>query len=119
MTALDRRLIDAGITVSTATLAAIFADHYRGIPAKFTCPGCGHLFADNDSTGDCPTNTLVRPLLQGRQRENPKALNRLSADQREDLKRSPRTARRRAPVHRPPQGELFDVTPYQRTKGLR
>src|SRR5439155_14246384 len=66
--ALDERLLDAGRGVSLEVLVAVFADHCRGIPATFTCPGCGHQFPPDDVDGDCPTNRVVRPLLQRRKR---------------------------------------------------
>lgn len=111
MTAIDHRLLDAGLGVTVATLAAIFADHHRGIPAAMTCPGCGHPFAEDDP-GDCPTNTLVRPLLARRRREDPHAVGRLlTPDQYDDL-RSPHPAPARRPRRpRPPvQPALFPLT---------
>src|SRR5579859_1228193 len=39
--ALDPRLIQAGLNVTVATLAIVFADHHPGVPASSVCPGCG------------------------------------------------------------------------------
>ena len=81
--ALDRRLIEAGLSVTVPTLVEVFAEHHPGTPAMSTCPGCGYRYPDGVS--DCPTNATVRPLLVRRRGENPKALDRLSGDQRADL----------------------------------
>jgi len=81
--ALDRRLIEAGLGVTVATLVAVFAEHHPGIPATSTCPGCGYRYPEGVT--DCPTNATVRPLLRQRRTEDAKALDRLSGDQRADL----------------------------------
>src|SRR5690349_17485289 len=39
---LDRRILEAGLSVSVATLVQVFTDHYPGIPAASVCPGCGY-----------------------------------------------------------------------------
>ncbi len=111
--ALDRRLLDAGFGVTLDTLVAVFADHCRGVPAQFVCGGCGHVFDNDDVDGDCPTNTLVRPMLQRRRSERPSALNPLTPVQMDELKAQPRNGNRtrRTTVT---AGELFDAAPYRR-----
>src|SRR3954451_11196777 len=74
--ALDRRLLDAGISLSVATLVQVFADHHPGSPAASCCPGCGYRYRDGAS--DCPTNATVRPLLLRRRGEDPAAVARLT-----------------------------------------
>ena len=81
--ALDRRLLEAGLSVSVATLVQVFADHHPGIPAASVCPGCGYRYPNG--VLDCPTNATVRPLLLRRRGEDPQALARLSGEQFEDL----------------------------------
>jgi hypothetical protein len=81
--ALDRRLLEAGLAVTVATLVQVFADHHPGTPAASVCPGCGYRYPDNIT--DCPTNATVRPLLLKRRGEDPAAVNRLTGDQRADL----------------------------------
>jgi hypothetical protein len=44
--ALDRRLLEAGLCVSVATLVQVFADHYPGTPLPAMCPGCGYRYPD-------------------------------------------------------------------------
>jgi hypothetical protein len=80
---LDRRLLEAGLSVSVATLVQVFADHHPGIPAASVCPGCGYRYPDQ--VLDCPTNATVRPLLLRRRGEDRDALARLSPAQFEDL----------------------------------
>jgi hypothetical protein len=87
---LDRRLLDAGLAVSTDTLARVFADHHPGVPASSRCPGCGYRYPDG--VLDCPTNQTVRPLLERRHRENPPARGLLTAEQSAELTDS-KTAR--------------------------
>src|SRR5215213_5344779 len=81
--ALDRRLLEAGLGVSVATLVQVFADHHPGIPAASVCPGCGYRYPDGAS--DCPTLATVRPLLLRRRSENRDAVARLNPVQFEDL----------------------------------
>jgi transcriptional regulator with XRE-family HTH domain len=81
--ALDRRLLQAGLNVSVATLVQVFADHHPGSPAASVCPGCGYRYPDKVS--DCPTNATVRPLLYRRRGEDPETVARLTADQFADL----------------------------------
>ena len=81
--ALDRRLLEAGIGVTVATLVQVFADHHPGIPAASVCPGCGYRYPDG--VLDCPTNATVRPLLLRRRGEDPNAVARLNPVQFEDL----------------------------------
>ncbi|GGL09768.1 hypothetical protein GCM10012284_50590 [Mangrovihabitans endophyticus] len=95
--ALDRRLLDAGLAVSVATLVQVFADHFPGVPAASVCPGCGYRFPDQ--VLDCPTNATVRPLLRRRRGEDPDAVARLTCEQQESLlkahsRRITRAARR-------------------------
>jgi hypothetical protein len=81
--ALDRRLLEAGIGVSVATLVQVFADHHPGSPAASVCPGCGYRYPDG--VLDCPTNATVRPLLLKRRGEDRDAVARLDPVQFEDL----------------------------------
>src|ERR671939_1015549 len=81
--ALDRRLLDAGLSVSVATLVRVFADHHPGSPAASVCPGCGYRYPDG--VLDCPTNATVRPLLLRRRSEDRDAVARLTPMQFEDL----------------------------------
>jgi hypothetical protein len=80
---LDRRLLEAGISVSVATLVQVFADHHPGSPAASRCPGCGYRYPDGQT--DCPTNATVRPLLKRRRGEDRDAVARLSPVQFADL----------------------------------
>jgi hypothetical protein len=89
---LDRRLVEAGLSVSVPTLVAVFRDHHSGIPAASSCPGCGFVYPDGVS--DCPTNATVRPLLYRRRAEDKRAFDRLTPDQYADLhKIKPRNSR--------------------------
>jgi hypothetical protein len=115
--ALDRRLVEAGLGVSVATLVEVFADHHPGVPAASTCPGCGYRYPDGVS--DCPTNATVRPLLYRRRSEDKAAMGRLTPGQYDDLRsekvaRANRTAAVRAsrPAPCPDQDTacLFDLT---------
>jgi hypothetical protein len=91
---LDRRLLEAGLGVSVATLVQVFADHHPGSPAASVCPGCGYRYPDGIQA--CPTNATVRPLLLRRRGEDPTALARLTPAQFEDLHRPTRTKVTRA-----------------------
>jgi hypothetical protein len=115
--ALDRRLVEAGLSVTVATLVDVFADHHPGVPTASVCPGCGYRYPDGVS--DCPTNATVRPLLYRRRTEDKAALGRLTPDQYDDLRsqklaRANRTAAQRAsrPTTRSNRDEpcLFDLT---------
>jgi hypothetical protein len=81
--ALDRRLLDAGLGATVATLAAVFADHFPGSPMPPLCPGCGYRYPDKVT--DCPTNATVRPQLYRRRAEDQAAIKRLTPDQFADL----------------------------------
>jgi hypothetical protein len=81
--ALDRRLVEAGLSVTVATLVSVFADHYPGSPVASVCPGCGYRYPDRVT--DCPTNATVRPVLYRRRGEDKQALGRLTKDQYADL----------------------------------
>jgi hypothetical protein len=114
--ALDRRLTEAGLSVTVATLVEVFAHHHPGVPASSTCPGCGYRYPDGVT--DCPTNATVRPLLRVRRLEDKDACRRLTADQMDDLRsvkvaRTNATAARQAaqPAHRTDGAAcLFDLT---------
>jgi hypothetical protein len=115
MTALDPRILTAGIAVTLDTLVAVFADHARGIPAAFTCPTCEHRFDPDDRTGDCPTNTVVRPLLQRRKHERIHALSRLTIAQIAELEIKPtRPSSTTDRVAAPDSTALFDTTSLRR-----
>jgi len=81
--ALDRRLLEAGLSVSVATLVQVFADHHPGSPAASVCPGCGYRYPDG--VAYCPTLATVRPLLLRRRGEDREAVARLTPEQFEDL----------------------------------
>jgi hypothetical protein len=115
--ALDRRLVQAGLAVSVATLVEVFADHHPGSPAASVCPGCGYRYPDGVT--DCPTRATVRPVLYRRRGEDGQALARLSPDQYADLHnlktaRTNRAAAKQAarPNGAPDRGApaLFDLT---------
>jgi hypothetical protein len=116
---LDCRLVDAGLGIQLSTLVAVFADHCRGLPAVSVCPGCGHRFDADDVNGDCPTNQVVRPLLQRRKHERPSALAPLTPDQIAELEVKPRHRSGPAPQPAEPMCGLFNPEPYRRTAGLR
>jgi hypothetical protein len=114
---LDRRLVDAGLAVTVATLVEVFAEHHPGTPAASACPGCGYRYPNGVT--DCPTNATVRPLLSRRRSEDKTAISRLTPDQFDDLRsekvaRANRTAAERAsrPTTRSDHHEpcLFDLT---------
>jgi len=120
MTTLDTRLTASGLAITVSTLMEIFADHFRGEPAKMTCPGCGYRFHGNNTSGDCPTNTVVRHLLRQRESENRKAVAKLSPAAFKNLRKvTPQPVRANKPAPVPVTGDLFDVTPYRRTGGTR
>src|SRR3954454_24186628 len=81
--ALDRRLLEAGLHVTVATLVQVFADHHPSSPAASVCPGCGYRYPDG--VLNCPTNATVRPLLLRRRGQDPAAVARLTLQQFEDL----------------------------------
>ncbi len=113
--ALDRRLLDAGLGVTLDVLVAVFADHCRGVPAQFTCGGCGYVFDPSDVDSDCPTNALVRPILQRRRSERPSALKPLTPEQMDELQGKHRSnGNRIAAGTKAETGELFDAAPYRR-----
>jgi hypothetical protein len=113
--ALDRRLLESGLSVSVATLVQVFADHHPGNPAASVCPGCGYRYPDG--IRDCPTNATVRPLLLRRRGEDRDAVAQLSTVQFEDLHHATRSKVTHAshgtatpppvPGHRPTS--LFDL----------
>jgi hypothetical protein len=114
--ALDRRLVEAGLGVTVATLVAVFAEHHPGVPAATVCPGCGYRYPDGVT--DCPSNTVVRPLLKRRRNEDPNVVSRLTPDQLADLisqktARSNRVAARRSALTPPSPADqpmsLFDL----------
>jgi hypothetical protein len=112
----DRRVVDAGLSIGLTTLVAVFADHCRGIPAATVCPTCRYQFGSEDVDSDCPTNRVVRPLLQRRRHERPSALEPLTPLQMAELVRQPVTRPEPHGNGRPVAvGEsLFDPAPYQR-----
>jgi hypothetical protein len=83
---LDRRLVEAGLAVSVATLAEVFADHHPvradGSVAS-VCPGCGYRYPDRVT--DCPSLATVRPVLYRRRGEDRQAIAQLTPDQYADL----------------------------------
>ncbi len=119
MTRLDPRLQTA--TLPLSALAAIFADHFRGVPAAMSCGRCGHRFDPDDTTSDCPTNTVARALLYRRWRGNRPAVARLLPTNALDnlLKAKPKPLRANTTARVPVTGDLFDTTIYHRTGGTR
>jgi hypothetical protein len=114
---LDRRLIEAGLTVTVATLVEVFADHHPGTPAPSVCPGCGYRYPDQ--VVECPTLATVRPILYRRRAEDKQAVARLSPEQYEYLhgrvtaRKTGGTGRRAPrPTLPPEQGpaSLFPIT---------
>jgi hypothetical protein len=93
---LDRRLVEAGLSVSVPTLVAVFRDHHPGIPVASACPGCGFVYPEG--VADCPTNATVRPLLYRRRAEDKRAFDRLTPDQYADLHRKAKPRNGRAAV---------------------
>jgi hypothetical protein len=65
---LDRRITEAGLTVTVTTLVEVYADHFPGSPVPSTCPGCAHRYTD--TSVECPTLATVRPLLFARRNED-------------------------------------------------
>ncbi|MEV6493724.1 hypothetical protein AB0M20_34660 [Actinoplanes sp. NPDC051633] len=108
---LDRRLLEAGLSVSVATLVQVFADHHPGSPASSVCPGCGYRYPDQ--VLDCPTNATVRPLLLKRRGEDRKAVARLNPVQFEDLHKA--NAHK---VTRAARGKTEPATPAFRASSL-
>ena len=121
MTSLDPRILRPGMGVTVSILVDVYQDHYRHDPTTLVCPCCGHQFPKGDDTGDCPTMTVVRPLLRLRYCEDRKAISRLSPEQVKDLTRIRRTTNtnRRRTARPAPEPELFDTNPYRRSGGLR
>jgi len=113
---LDRRLMQAGLGVTVATLVAVFADHHPGIPGASACPSCGYRYREGAAFADCPSNAAVRPVLYRRRAEDKAALTRLSPDQYADL-HNPKAGRaqRSAANHASRNGRdatpLFDLIP--------
>lgn len=112
---LDRRLLADGLAVTVITLVAVFRDHHPGTPRSLSCPGCAYVYGSDDV--DCPTNTVVRPLLLARRHEDQKSLGRLPRDVFDDLldkrvARISRTTARTRTVSAPTRGDvpLFDHT---------
>ena len=104
MTSLDPRILRPGMGVTVSILVDVYQDHYRHDPTTLVCPCCGHQFPKGDDTGDCPTMTVVRPLLYQRRHTDPTALARLTPDQYCDLHdrsaaRANRAAELRASAH--------------------
>ena len=85
---LDKRITSAGMAVTVPTLVAVFVEHWPGVPAAPTCPGCG--FSYPDEQYECPTLTTVRPMLYRRRHEDQKALSRLTYDQDAYLRKGPK-----------------------------
>ena len=93
--ALDRRLLQASLGISLATLVEVFAEHFPGTPRPETCPGCGYTYPEDKAQADCPSLAVARQVLYRRRGEDPRLLRRLTADQFADL--HDRDTFRRAP----------------------
>jgi len=76
---LDRRITEAGLSVTVATLVEVFADHFPGSPVPSMCPACGFHYPLD--AVDCPTNATVRALLFKRRAENKAVIARLTEAQ--------------------------------------
>jgi hypothetical protein len=111
---LDDRILDAGLGVSVALLAAVYADHHPGHPPAPICPGCGFEYPPDDP--QCPTLAVVGPVLYRRRCEDAAALSRLSGNQLADLHQ-----RRRTTGHRRPSSASFRRGPLNNpsTRGGR
>jgi len=107
--ALDSRLLSVGMDVTVTVLVAVFIDHFRGVSTVVTCPGCGHVYGADER--DCPTITVVRPLLAKRRHEDPTASGRLSYEQFTDLTTRDHTSRARRATPRPDRPGLFNLYP--------
>jgi hypothetical protein len=83
--ALDKRLLEAGLGVTLATLVKVFADHFPGWPLPDTCPGCGYPYPTDAASADCPSLAVARQLLYRRRNEDERVLRRLPADMYADL----------------------------------
>ena len=83
--ALDKRLLEAGLGVSLATLIQVFVDHFPGWPLPDTCPGCGYPYPLDTARADCPSLAVARQVLYRRRGEDPGGLARLPADLYADL----------------------------------
>jgi hypothetical protein len=83
--ALDRRLLEAGLGVSIVTLVEVFGEHFPGSPRPETCPGCGYTYPQGGRDADCPSLAVARQVLYRRRTEDPRTLRRLTADQFADL----------------------------------
>jgi len=105
----DDRILHAGLGITVPVLVTVFADHFRD-PLVGTCPGCG--FEYQPDTPDCPTATVVRPMLFRRRHENPTAVARLTPAQFEDLHGRRRTAPRASlgPIPLDSGSSLFPTT---------
>jgi hypothetical protein len=118
VTPVDPRILTAGMTVSLHVLVAVYLDHWRGIPAVMVCPACGHRFPPDNTRSQCPTTTVVGPLILRRRTEDPAALRPLTHDQWLCL-----VDHRQTPLeHRQPrshlaQDELFPINPTRRRPG--
>jgi hypothetical protein len=113
---LDRRIAEAGMGVTVATLVEVFADHFPGSPVPTMCPACGYAYPLN--AVDCPTNATVRPLLFKRRAEDKAAVSRLTPVQLaflhdpKSVLPNRRTARQQAPTALCPDRtapNLFDL----------
>jgi hypothetical protein len=108
--ALDPRILTAGLSVTVATLVTVYLDHDPGRPAAGSCPHCGHQYTSDEPA--CPTGAFVRRLLHRRRHEDPCAMQRLSADQREEILAPPGTPWPQRPSrHHPGLFEPDPLTP--------
>jgi hypothetical protein len=122
--ALDSRLLEAALGVSMASLVQVFADHFPGQPRPELCPGCGYTYPEDTAKADCPSLAVAREVLYRRRGENPRALSRLTPDQRADLHdrtthRASPTGRKARPTTRrtPPWEPVGALVPITRPNG--
>jgi hypothetical protein len=90
---IDARLLSAGLALTVPNLVRLWADHTPPTkPVPGHCRTCGHAY--DKEKPYCPTAAVVRPLLRRRRHEaGPKALDRLTTNQADDLLgRTPSTA---------------------------
>jgi len=120
----DRRLLQAGLGVTTPQLVDLWAAHCPAhLPVPTTCPGCGHSYLTDGPL--CPTARIVRPLLRRRRFEthHDDLIKALTDNQHADLTgrhlstepppATPRRTRRpvgRLPATRDSEPGLFPIT---------
>jgi hypothetical protein len=80
---LDPRLKEAGLGLTVALLAVVYADHHPGDTDPEACPTCGQPYPLRERL--CPSGAFAAKLLRTRRHEDPRALGVLTPAQRNDL----------------------------------